>query len=107
MDFLKPASQRTSPTYLILRRNEEVYLRPQERHRLQPALAASPGVFRRPCLYRINAEQASFRESGILSRDTRRDVDMQTEAAEAGLAEACRLTTAVRPHAIESRKPAR
>jgi 4-amino-4-deoxy-L-arabinose transferase-like glycosyltransferase len=59
-ELLRPADDRASSAYVILRHNEQVYLRPEELDRLRPVLAAKHGVFRSPGLYRIDAEQTSF-----------------------------------------------
>ena len=45
------APEDRSPVYIILRQNEQFYLRPSERSCLRPVLAAGPGVFRSPVLF--------------------------------------------------------
>lgn len=45
------APESRSPVFIILRQNEQFYLRPSERSCLRPVLAAGPGVFRSPVLF--------------------------------------------------------
>jgi hypothetical protein len=60
-ELLRPAEERALSAYVILRDNEQVYLRPAERNQLHPVLAASHGVFRNPRLYRIDGGAEGFR----------------------------------------------